>query len=368
VVKQFGGLEVTTSSTNLQALTDAMLYLVTYPFECSEQRASRILAIAALRDVLSAFAVAGMPSPAEMEARVAADLERLENMQNSDGGFPIWERGRETWPYLTVHVVNALARAKAKGYQVDADMLDAALAYLARHRESLPALLRRGGPALDLQPTRCTCASWSATSTCPRRSGCWPAPAASSKLSMEADGWLLGTLAGQADAGERARALLAHLQQPGQRDRGRRQLHDQLPRRRPPAAGTPTAASTASSSSRSSRRPRSSDLIPKLVTGLLAHKKAGRWLNTQENSLALLALDRYFADLREGDARTSWPGSGSATATLASTPSAAATTERFQLDVPMAWVADQLGRGKTPGRGRPRPAEGRRVGCTTGSA
>lgn len=36
------------------------------------------------------------------------------------------------------------------------------------------------------------------------------------------------------------------------------------------------------------------DLIPKLVTGLLGHRKAGRWLNTQENTFALLALDRTF--------------------------------------------------------------------------
>ncbi len=38
-----------------------------------------------------------------------------------------------------------------------------------------------------------------------------------------------------------------------------------------------------------------SDLIPKLVAGLLAHRKAGRWANTQENAFVLLALDRYFA-------------------------------------------------------------------------
>ena len=37
-----------------------------------------------------------------------------------------------------------------------------------------------------------------------------------------------------------------------------------------------------------------SDLIPKIVRGLLAHRKAGRWTNTQENCFALLALDRYF--------------------------------------------------------------------------
>lgn len=35
-------------------------------------------------------------------------------------------------------------------------------------------------------------------------------------------------------------------------------------------------------------------LIPKLAKGLLAHKKQGRWNNTQENCFILLALDKYF--------------------------------------------------------------------------
>ena len=37
-----------------------------------------------------------------------------------------------------------------------------------------------------------------------------------------------------------------------------------------------------------------SDVIVKLVRGLLAHRKKGRWGNTQENAFILLALDRYF--------------------------------------------------------------------------
>src|SRR5205085_10269937 len=37
-----------------------------------------------------------------------------------------------------------------------------------------------------------------------------------------------------------------------------------------------------------------SDLIPKLVRGLLDGRRRGRWSNTQENVFILLALDRYF--------------------------------------------------------------------------
>ncbi|MCB0030369.1 MAG: hypothetical protein KDE28_20805, partial [Anaerolineales bacterium] len=64
VYPQFGGLEISTSSTALQALTDAVLYLSSYRYEGSEQLASRILGIAALRDVLDAFEAEGLPSPA----------------------------------------------------------------------------------------------------------------------------------------------------------------------------------------------------------------------------------------------------------------------------------------------------------------
>ncbi|HEY6037193.1 MAG TPA: DUF6049 family protein, partial [Kofleriaceae bacterium] len=130
VVTQFGGVEVTTASTNLQALTDAFLYLVHYPFECAEQRSSRILAIAALRDVLEDFKTKDMPSRAALEKSVADDIEHLSQMQNYDGGYAYWDRGHPSEPYLTVYVTNALLHAKAKGFAVPQHMLDAAKPFL----------------------------------------------------------------------------------------------------------------------------------------------------------------------------------------------------------------------------------------------
>jgi uncharacterized protein YfaS (alpha-2-macroglobulin family) len=104
VLPGFGGLTVTTSSTALQALTDAVLYLVAYPFECAEQLSSRVLAVAALKDVLTAFRAEGLPSPEEMVAAVKRDVERLRGMQNDDGGFAFWRRGEASWPYVSIHV------------------------------------------------------------------------------------------------------------------------------------------------------------------------------------------------------------------------------------------------------------------------
>src|SRR5206468_9599715 len=139
-------LEVTTSSTALEALSDAVLYLVAYPYECSEQLSSRILAMAALKDVLAAFDARGLPPPEELARAVERDVAALRTRQNDDGGFAMWERGDPSWPYGTIHVVHALLRAKEKGYAVPPELLEKSKPFLAGiegrkgHAEEEPAV------------------------------------------------------------------------------------------------------------------------------------------------------------------------------------------------------------------------------------
>ena len=99
--------------------------------ECSEQLASRILAVASLRDVLTAFKADGLPSPAEMEAAVTARYHApARACKTDDGGFPYWRRGFESIPFNTIHVAHALFRAAAKGIRCAAEMQQSALNYL----------------------------------------------------------------------------------------------------------------------------------------------------------------------------------------------------------------------------------------------
>ncbi|HEX7771981.1 MAG TPA: alpha-2-macroglobulin family protein, partial [Pyrinomonadaceae bacterium] len=139
VFTEFGGLEIETSSTQLQQLTDAFLYLQSYPYECSEQLASRILSVAALRDVLTAFESRGLPPPAEIEAAVTRDLKRLEGMQNEDGGFGFWKRGEESWPILSIHVAHALTRAQQKQFSIPATAYYRAQRYLQNIESHIPS-------------------------------------------------------------------------------------------------------------------------------------------------------------------------------------------------------------------------------------
>lgn len=77
VFEQCGGLQVSTSSTALQALTDAFLFLWDYEFDCMEQISSRILSIIALQDVLEAFGAPDLPSKEKLKENVESGIKKL---------------------------------------------------------------------------------------------------------------------------------------------------------------------------------------------------------------------------------------------------------------------------------------------------
>jgi alpha-2-macroglobulin len=115
VIPEFGGLEINTSTTALQALTDAVIHLDDYRYATPEGYASRILAISSLRDVLDAFDAEGLPSRDQLDARVAADIAALVALQNDDGGWSWWARGLESVPWQSLQSSHALVAANARG-------------------------------------------------------------------------------------------------------------------------------------------------------------------------------------------------------------------------------------------------------------
>jgi uncharacterized protein YfaS (alpha-2-macroglobulin family) len=291
VYPQFGGLELSTSSTALQALTDAVLYLNSYPFECSEQIASRVMGIAALRDVLSAFQAEGLPAPAELEAAINRDIAQLEALQMEDGGWPVWSRSNGSIPFYSIHVAHALQKAKDKGFSITPDVQLRALDYLrnvenyypywysarTRHMLSSYALyVRQLMGDVDVAKAQ-------------RIYGEMPLD----DQSLDAVAWLWQVFSGEPGATAQVEEI-------------RRHVNNRV-------VETPGAANfvigfdeQAYLLLQSNRRTDAllldaminddpaNDLIPKVVNGLLAHRTAGRWDNTQENVFVLLAMDNYF--------------------------------------------------------------------------
>ena len=335
VFNQFGGLEVQTSSTQLQQLTDAFLYLQHYPFECSEQVASRIISVAALRDVLTAFKSQDLPAPQEIEDSVLDDLKKLQGMQNDDGGFGFWRKGDESWPYLSIHVAHALARAKQKNFAVPNEMFEESQRYLQSIETHIPEFYSENTRRAIIAYALYVRAQMDDSD--PERARKLIAEAGLDKLSLESVGWLLSVLSADKDSAAEV-AAMRHL----------------LGNRVSETAGTAHFVCSYDDGDylilNSSRRADGvilealigdqpqNDLIPKLVRGLLAHRSKGRWENTQENVFILLALDRYFNTFEKvtpNFVTRVWLGEAYA----GEQQFKGRSTDRHELKVPMSYLA-----------------------------
>ena len=286
VIPQFGGLEVNTSSTALQALTDAVLYLADYRYRSSDAYAGRIMAISALRDVLAAFEAEGLAGPAELDATVRGDIAALSSLQNYDGGFGWWRRDGASHPYSSIQAMHALVIALDNGFDVPPRVMGDGLWYLQDIEDRIPDYYSRRSRdmlmayALYVRSLHGAQVSADARALWGRRG---------EALELDALAWLWPVV----DDG----GIEAEIE---------RILHN----RAVETAGAATFATDYGEDAYlllySNRRTDGivldalitmaphSDLIPKVVAGLLAHRVRGRWNNIQENTFILLALNSYF--------------------------------------------------------------------------
>jgi len=272
-----------------------------------------------------------------MEAAVTRDLQRLEGMQNEDGGFGFWQRGNESWPYLSIHVAHALARAKQEKFDVPKATFDKAQQYLREIESHIPSHYsveaKRAIVAYALY-VRAQMGDRDAT-----RARNLIAEAGLEALSLESIGWLLSVLSNDANSSNEV-AAIRHL----------------LNNRVTETAGAAHFVSSYGDSDylllSSDRRADgvilealivdqpSSDLIPKIVRGLLAHRTRGRWENTQENVFILLAFDRYFKTFEKATpdfVARAWLGERFAGEQVFRGRS----TDRQQVNVPIRYLAQQ---------------------------
>ena len=97
-------------------------------------------------------------------------------------------------------------------------------------------------------------------------------------MSLESNGWLLGTMAGNASAASERAAITHHLNNKVSETAGAANFTDGYSDGAYLLLASDRRADAVVLESMIKDAPKS-DLLPKLVTGLLAHRKAGRWLN-----------------------------------------------------------------------------------------
>lgn len=336
VVLDFGALEVTTSSTALQGLTDAVIYLAKYPFECNEQISSRILSLAALEPVLGAFQAAGLPSRAALKQSMAEDLERLAARQHYSGGWDYWRKDRPPVPFVSVHVLHALLRAKDRGYAVPKQLSDGALRFTRNVRNHMPHSYhpetRRTIEAYALYVRH---RAKDADRTRARQllnEGGGP-----EQRSIEALGWLLAVLSGDPTAQEDVERVRRHLDNRITETAGRAHFVTRYNDDKHVTLASDRRTDGILLEAFIDDRP-DYDAIPKLARGLLGHRKRGHWGSTQDNVFVLLALHRYFEkyeNITPDFVARAWLGDLLAL----DHPFRGRSVDRQHTEVPLGWLA-----------------------------
>ncbi len=140
----------------LQQLLAEVDHLVDYPYACTEQTASRLHGLLALKAIRTASG-----ARFTHEGQVRKMIRRLEQLRRPDGGFGWWSTSPTASSWISLHVYQALAAAAQQGYPVN--NLTATQRYLLAQLPELPladqlqvllACAEEGTPASDADLAR----------------------------------------------------------------------------------------------------------------------------------------------------------------------------------------------------------------------
>jgi alpha-2-macroglobulin len=133
------GLSVAVS-TSLDAAT-LLNALDRYPFGCSEQIASRAMAMLYVNELA---AQAQLAPDGDVDQRIRDTIPRLLARQGSNGSFGLWSVGGDD-PWLDAYVTDFLTRARARGFDVPQTAYTLAIDRLRNYVAAAPEPSRNGG-------------------------------------------------------------------------------------------------------------------------------------------------------------------------------------------------------------------------------
>jgi uncharacterized protein YfaS (alpha-2-macroglobulin family) len=134
------GLTITVAPSVAGTVFDALDYLTSYPWGCTEQTMSSFLP-----DLIVSQAVdkLGMKPPfdrATLNDMIRAGLDRLYSFQHDDGGWGWWQDDPSR-VFMTAYVVSGLGQARDAGYKIDAATSMGRPAHLKKGRDWLVSTL-----------------------------------------------------------------------------------------------------------------------------------------------------------------------------------------------------------------------------------
>ncbi len=127
-VNEKAGAEVAVSlaSTALLNLRGGMVYLLEYPYDCLEQKMSKILPVIEGAKLIEDFKLGDLSAYKQKTQDI---LNEMANYQAASGGLAYWPNAQPD-PYVTAFALETAYRAKKAGYNVPTAALNKAVSWL----------------------------------------------------------------------------------------------------------------------------------------------------------------------------------------------------------------------------------------------
>jgi alpha-2-macroglobulin len=120
---------LTVAGSPFLRMSEAIHYLLEYPYGCVEQTSSGVLALAALRGVIQKGLVSGVTLD-ETDKYLNRGVQRILSLQTDGGGFAYWPGQRVPHIWGSIYAVAALSLARQHGVAVPEEALRQAASYL----------------------------------------------------------------------------------------------------------------------------------------------------------------------------------------------------------------------------------------------
>jgi hypothetical protein len=133
-----GELTINSSATLAVFMSDALNYLIQYPYGCAEQISSRLKAMAIIKsglnipnlsDKFNLEKVVYDNREYSLDELMQIGLSKIYSYQNYDGGYSFWGNSNSSY-YLTISIVDALNHIKQAGYAVNENAITKGADYL----------------------------------------------------------------------------------------------------------------------------------------------------------------------------------------------------------------------------------------------
>ncbi|MCL2824682.1 MAG: hypothetical protein FWD57_11885, partial [Polyangiaceae bacterium] len=127
-----GHLSISLASSALVGLRANLEYLTQYPYDCSEQLASRLLPLVPLRALSEFYSIRIPENTSSIAATIIAKLIRR---QKRDGGFGIFDGSTTSHPWVSAYLLWNLSLANKEGIDVPDEVLASCRKYLRKFLE-----------------------------------------------------------------------------------------------------------------------------------------------------------------------------------------------------------------------------------------